>query len=92
MAAATFSDVLASLAQDGDRFHVEPSELTDLPSPRFADTEVTLDELRQRIDATADYLKTFRPEQFDGSDERKISYNAGGAPRQCGSRVDRIIS
>src|SRR5258708_12370019 len=56
--------------------------LTDLPPPRFADTEVTLDELRQRIDATADYLKTFRPEQFDGNGERKISYNAGGAPRQ----------
>jgi hypothetical protein len=55
--------------------------LTDLPSPRFADTEITLDELRQRIDATADYLKTFRPEEFDGSGERKISYNAGGAPR-----------
>jgi acyl-CoA thioesterase len=26
MTAATFSDVLASLGQDGDRFHVEPSE------------------------------------------------------------------
>jgi hypothetical protein len=58
------------------------ARLTDLPSPRFADTEVTLDELRQRIDATVDYLKTFRAEQFDGSDERKISYNAGGGPRQ----------
>ena len=56
--------------------------LTDLPSPRFADTELTLDELRQRIDVTADYLKTFRPEQFDGSEARTISYNAGGAPRQ----------
>jgi hypothetical protein len=32
--------------------------LTDLPAPRFADTEVTLDDLRRRIDATADYLKT----------------------------------
>jgi hypothetical protein len=32
--------------------------LTDLPPPRFADTEVTLNELRQRIDVTADYLKT----------------------------------
>jgi uncharacterized protein len=56
--------------------------LTDLPPPRFADTEVTLDELRQRIDATADYLKTFRPEQFGDSDARAISYNAGDAPRQ----------
>jgi hypothetical protein len=61
------------------------ARLTDLPSPRFADTEVTLEDLRQRIDVTDDYLKTFRAEQFDGSGERTISYNAGGAPRQsCG--------
>jgi hypothetical protein len=65
--------------------------LTDLPSPRFADTEVTLDELRQRIDATADYLKTFRAEQFDGSDERTISYNAGGASRQS-SGQDHLLN
>ena len=55
--------------------------LADLPSPRFADTEATLEEVRQRIDATSDYLKTFRPEQFEGSGERTISYNFGG-PRQ----------
>ena len=60
--------------------------LTDLPSPRFADTEVTLDELRRRIDATTDFLKTLRPEQFDGNGERKISYNAGGAARQSSAR------
>jgi hypothetical protein len=59
------------------------ARLTDLPPPRFADTEVTLNELRQRIDATADYLKTFRAEQFDGIGERNISYNAGGATRQA---------
>jgi hypothetical protein len=46
-----------------------------------------LDELRRRIDATADYLKTFQPEQFDDdNDERKISYNAGGAPRQSSAQ------
>ena len=43
---------------------------------------ITLNELRQRIDVTADYLKTFRAEQFDGIGEREISYNAGGATRQ----------
>jgi uncharacterized protein len=56
--------------------------LADLPSPRFADTEVSIDELRQRIDATTDYLKTFQPQQFSGSAARTISYNAGGAARQ----------
>jgi hypothetical protein len=65
--------------------------LTDLPSPRFADTEVTLDELRRRIDATTDFLKTLRPEQFDGNGERKISYNAGGAPRQS-SAQDYVLN
>lgn len=61
------------------------ARLTDLSSPHFADTEVTLEELRQRIDVTDDYLRTFRAEQFGGSGERTISYNAGGASRQsCG--------
>ena len=55
--------------------------LTDLITP-LRRHQITLDELRQRIDATVDYLKTFRAEQFDGSDARTISYNAGGAPRQ----------
>ena len=55
--------------------------LTGVSSPRFADTEVTLEEIRQRIRATSDYLKTFRPEQFEGSGERTISFSFGG-PRQ----------
>jgi len=58
------------------------ARLGDFAAPRFADTEVTLDELRQRIDMTAEYLKTCRPEQFEGSGERTISYNAGGGSRQ----------
>jgi hypothetical protein len=61
------------------------ARLTDLAPPRFADTEVTLEELRQRIDVTDDYLKTFRAEQFEGSGERRISYAVGDASRQsCG--------
>jgi hypothetical protein len=60
------------------------ARLTDVPSPRFADTEVTLDELRQRVAATADFLKTFRPEQFDGSGERSITYNFGDTRQASG--------
>jgi hypothetical protein len=56
--------------------------LTDLPTPPFTDTELTVNELRQRIDATTDYLETFRPEQFAESDVRTVSYHAGGALRQ----------
>jgi uncharacterized protein len=67
------------------------ARLTDLPSARFADTEISPDELRQRIDATADYLKTFRPEQFDASGERTIAYNGGGAPRKA-SGADYLLN
>jgi hypothetical protein len=56
--------------------------LTALPTPRFPDTEVTLDELRQRINLTEDYLKSFSAEQFHGSSERIVSYSAGGSARQ----------
>ena len=66
----------------------QSSPQRDLPifrPPNFADTEVTLEKLRRRIDVTDDYLRTFRAEQFDGSGERTISYNAGGASLQsCG--------
>ena len=75
----------------GDAAKFAAARLTDLASPRFADTEVTLDELRQRIGATADYLKTFRAEQFDGSDVRMVSYKAGGTPRQS-SGLDYLLN
>lgn len=41
-------------------------------APRHPDTEQTLAELRARIQATADYLATFRPEDFTGADERRV--------------------
>jgi hypothetical protein len=76
-------------ASDTAKFAV--ARLTDLSSPRFSDTEITLDQLRYRIHATADYLKSFRPEQFDDSDARTISYNAGGGPRQS-SGQDYLVN
>lgn len=40
-------------------------------------TEKTLGELRGRIDAVLAYLKGFKPEQVDGSEEREISLTLG---------------
>lgn len=53
------------------------ARLTGIPSPRFADDETTVGDLERRIDATVDFLRSFRPEQFNGSDLREISYNSG---------------
>jgi hypothetical protein len=40
---------------------------------KFDDTETTLDQLQARIARAIEYIKTFKPEQFDGSESRAIN-------------------
>lgn len=40
--------------------------------PKYDDTETTIPELIARIEKTVAYLKTFKPEQIDGSEEKAI--------------------
>ena len=49
------------------------ARLAGIDAPRFDDSEATLGELRQRIDATCEFLRGVRPEQVDGSEERAVS-------------------
>lgn len=49
------------------------ARLAGVEPPKFEDTEKTVQELLQRIDKTVDYLKTFKPEQIDGSEGRAIT-------------------
>ena len=46
--------------------------------PSFADTEASFDELQARIAKTLDYIKSFKPEQIDGSDDKDIVLKIGG--------------
>jgi hypothetical protein len=48
------------------------ARLAGLEPPKFEDTEKTFPELIARIDKTLEYLKTVKPEQLDGSDERVV--------------------
>src|ERR1700755_2278898 len=48
------------------------SEVTSTP-----DTEKTFDELRQRLAKTIDYVKTFKPAQFEGADSRDVTFPTG---------------
>jgi hypothetical protein len=41
------------------------------------DTEKTFDELRQRLAKTIDYVKSFKPAQFDGADSKDVTFPAG---------------
>ncbi len=47
--------------------------LTGKEWPSHADTETTVPELRARIATTLGFLETFKPEDFVGAEERKIS-------------------
>lgn len=40
---------------------------------KFEDNEASLDELYSRIERAIDYIKSFRPEQIDGSETRAIT-------------------
>ena len=40
--------------------------------PSHPDTETTFPELKARIAAVLDYLKTFKPEQFEGAETRTV--------------------
>lgn len=45
--------------------------------PAVPDTETTFDELQQRIAKTIDYLNSFKPAQFDGAENREITFPTG---------------
>ena len=45
--------------------------------PSTPDTEKTFEELKQRLAKTIDYVKSFKPAQFDGADARDVTFPAG---------------
>jgi uncharacterized protein len=53
------------------------ARLTHSEVPSTPDTETTFAELKQRLAKTIDYVKSFRPEQFEGADARDVTFPAG---------------
>ena len=53
------------------------ARLTRSEVPVTPDTEKTFDELRQRLAKTIDYVKAFKPAQFEGAEGRDVSFPAG---------------
>lgn len=56
------------------------ARLAGVELPSFPDEEQTFPELLARVEKTAAFLKTLKPEQIDGSEERDITLKVGGHP------------
>lgn len=58
------------IASDGAKGAV--ARLAGVEVPAWPDTEATLDDLRERVRKTRDYVQSFGAAQIDGSDDRPI--------------------
>lgn len=58
------------------------ARLAGVEAPKFDDTETTLAELRERVNATIAYVKSVPAAQIDGSEDKDITI-----PRRDGSMV-----
>jgi hypothetical protein len=49
------------------------ARLAGVEPPKYEDNETTFAQLIARVDKTVEYIKSFKPEQIDGSENRAIS-------------------
>src|SRR5262249_23312552 len=67
------------------------SRLTGTEMPSFEDNEATFAELQARIDRTLDYLRTLKPQSFEGAEARVVERPIGGKPTKF-SGVDYLFN
>ena len=53
------------------------ARLTHSEVPAIPDTEKSFEDLKARLAKTIDYVKAFKPAQFDGADAREVTFPAG---------------
>jgi hypothetical protein len=53
------------------------ARLTHSEVPSTPDMEKTFEELKQRLAKTIDYVKSFKPEQFEGADSKDVTFPVG---------------
>ena len=53
------------------------ARLAQVEVPTTPDTETSFEELRLRLAKTIDYLKSFKPAQFEGADAKDVTFPAG---------------
>ena len=69
------------IASDGAKACV--ARLAGIEVPKWGDDETTLDELRARVRRTIEYVQSFEPARFEGSEQREILVpTRAGEPRR----------
>ncbi len=56
------------------------ARLASVELPKFDDTETSFEELKARIARTTEFLKSLKPAQIDGSEEKEITFPVAGQP------------
>lgn len=54
------------------------ARLAGIEPPKYDDVELTFPDLMARLEKTINYLKTFKPAQIDGAEDRLIHWKTGG--------------
>jgi len=57
-----------------------PARLAGVEVPSWKDEEKTIADLRARIARTLDFVRSFKPGQVDGSEEREVTLTLAGKP------------
>lgn len=56
------------------------ARLAGVELPKFDDTETSFEELKARIAKTMEFLKSLKPGQIDGTEEKQITFPVAGQP------------
>lgn len=57
------------------------ARLAGIEAPAYEDNEASFAELKARIDKTVAFIKTVKPGQIDGSEDRQITLKIGGSDK-----------
>jgi len=58
------------------------ARLAGVEIPKYEDNEQTFPELKERIAKTIEFVKSFKPEQIDGTEDKEIVFPGGGGERR----------
>lgn len=66
--------------------------VAQIENPKYEDNEKTFAELQERIKKTVEFIKTVKPEQIDGGEEREVTLMSGSRGEMKFKGADYLFS